>query len=69
MRSTLLGDSIWSNGHSFSIIDRALVNHSWMLRMHITSVVAMDPLLPYYSPRSVVIVEQRIHYQRPFEFF
>ncbi|KAG5567933.1 hypothetical protein H5410_065051 [Solanum commersonii] len=35
---------IWTNGHVFSRIDRALVNDEWVLRMPPVQVMVMEPL-------------------------
>lgn len=58
----------WTNSHTFSIIDRALVNTTWMLHMNQREVGVMDPLFSDHSPLCLDFFEQKPHIARPFKF-
>lgn len=43
----------WSNNHTYSRIDRTIVNSVWMNKMPPTPVQVMDPILSDHSPLSI----------------
>lgn len=43
----------WTNGHTYSKLDRALVNTEWMLYMPHLEVLVMEPACSDHSPLSI----------------
>jgi len=61
-------DYTWTNGHTYSRIDWALVTTSWMLTMPNMKVQVMDPGCFDNSPLSINFVQQVELRSRPFKF-
>ncbi|KAF3614026.1 hypothetical protein FXO38_35913 [Capsicum annuum] len=53
----------WSNGHTYSRIDWALVNTKWILGMPIVEVMVMDSGCSDHSPLSLFLAQEE--YKRP----
>ncbi|KAK4736662.1 hypothetical protein R3W88_000359 [Solanum pinnatisectum] len=58
----------WTNGHTYSRIDWALVNARWMLTMPNIEVQIMDPGCFDHSPLSINFVQQVEMRSKPFKF-
>ncbi|XP_070057556.1 uncharacterized protein [Nicotiana tomentosiformis] len=58
----------WTNGHTYSKIDRALVNAEWILTMPHLKVWVMDPSCFDHSPLSITLEEDEDHAPKPFKF-
>lgn len=49
---------IWTNGHTYNMIDLSLVNARWMLDMPILEVMIMDSGCSGYSPLSISLSQE-----------
>ncbi|XP_070053975.1 uncharacterized protein [Nicotiana tomentosiformis] len=58
----------WTNGHTYSKIDRALINAKWMLAMPHLEVWIMDPHCSDHSPLSIALEEDEDCSLKPFKF-
>ncbi|XP_075104448.1 uncharacterized protein LOC142178559 [Nicotiana tabacum] len=58
----------WTNGHTYSRIDRAIVNIVWMLQIPQLEVRVMDPGCSDHSPLSIKFEENAERESRPFKF-
>ncbi|XP_019258924.1 PREDICTED: uncharacterized protein LOC109237119 [Nicotiana attenuata] len=58
----------WTNGHTYSKIDRALINAEWMLAMPHLEVWIMDPHCSDHSPLSIALEEDEDYSPKPFKF-
>ncbi|XP_019256569.1 PREDICTED: uncharacterized protein LOC109235000 [Nicotiana attenuata] len=58
----------WTNGHTYSRFDRALINAEWMLAMPHLEVWVMDPHCSDHSSRSITLEEDEDHRPKPFKF-
>ncbi|XP_019235367.1 PREDICTED: uncharacterized protein LOC109215708 [Nicotiana attenuata] len=58
----------WTNGHTYSKIDRALINAEWMLAMPHLEVWIMDPHCSDHSPLSIALEENEDCSPKPFKF-
>ncbi|XP_019261589.1 PREDICTED: uncharacterized protein LOC109239475 [Nicotiana attenuata] len=59
----------WTNNHTYSRIDRALVNASWMMTMPNLKVQVLEPLVSDHSPLKLMITQVQGKKNRPFRFF
>lgn len=59
----------WSNGHSYSKIDRAVVNVEWMLKMSQLEVNVMNPGTSDHSPLCLELDRTITGTHRAFKFF
>ncbi|XP_075091688.1 uncharacterized protein LOC142171877 [Nicotiana tabacum] len=58
----------WTNGRTYSKIDRALVNAEWMLKMPYLEVWVMDPGCSDHSPLNVSLEDNEEKVPKPFKF-
>ncbi|XP_070056687.1 uncharacterized protein [Nicotiana tomentosiformis] len=58
----------WTNGHTYSKIDRALVNTEWMLKMPYLEVWVMDLGCSDHSPLNVSFEDNEEKVPKPFKF-
>ncbi|KAH0696782.1 hypothetical protein KY290_015929 [Solanum tuberosum] len=58
----------WNNGHTYNIIDWALVNAIWLLDMQSLEVQIMNPGCSNHSPLRVVLAQEEDRRHRPFKF-
>ncbi|PHU14260.1 hypothetical protein BC332_15465 [Capsicum chinense] len=58
----------WSNGHTYSRIDWALVNAKWMLYIPIVKVMVMDLGCSDHSPLSLLLAQKKDKRPNPFRF-
>ncbi|XP_019242474.1 PREDICTED: uncharacterized protein LOC109222588 [Nicotiana attenuata] len=58
----------WTNGHTYSRIDRALVNAEWMLKMPHLGVCVMDSGCSDHSPLSITFEDKEESRPKPFKF-
>ncbi|XP_016496576.1 uncharacterized protein LOC107815508 [Nicotiana tabacum] len=58
----------WTNGHTYSKIDRALINIDWMLVMPQLEVWIMDPHCSDHLPLSIALEENEDFSSKPFKF-
>ncbi|XP_019260681.1 PREDICTED: uncharacterized protein LOC109238650 [Nicotiana attenuata] len=58
----------WTNGHTYSKIDRDLINADWMLVMPQLEVWIMDPYCSDHSPLSIALEENDDFSSKPFKF-
>ncbi|KAM3281059.1 hypothetical protein P3S67_028079 [Capsicum chacoense] len=58
----------WSNGHTYSRIDWALVTAKWMLGMPIVEVMVMDSGCSDHSPLSLFLAQEEYKRPKPFRF-
>ncbi|XP_070050288.1 uncharacterized protein [Nicotiana tomentosiformis] len=58
----------WTNGHTCSKIDRALVNVEWMLQMTCLEVWVMDPRCFDHSPLNITFEDNEDKVPKPFKF-
>ncbi|XP_019265727.1 PREDICTED: uncharacterized protein LOC109243273 [Nicotiana attenuata] len=58
----------WTNGHTYSKIDRALINADWMLVTAQMEVLVMDPHCSDHSPLSITLEEEEDFSPKPFKF-
>ncbi|XP_070013814.1 uncharacterized protein [Nicotiana sylvestris] len=58
----------WTNGHTYSKIDRALINVDWMLVMPQLEVWIMDPHCSDHLPLSIALEENEDFSSKPFKF-
>ncbi|KAK4720321.1 hypothetical protein R3W88_018659 [Solanum pinnatisectum] len=58
----------WTNGHTYSIIDWALVNAKWMLDMQFTEVKILDPGCSDHSPLCITLMQEEDIRHKPFKF-
>ncbi|XP_070005030.1 uncharacterized protein [Nicotiana sylvestris] len=59
----------WTNNHTYSRIDRGLVNVNWMMTMPNVKVQVLEPLVSDHSPLKLVITHVQGKKNRPFRFF
>ncbi|XP_019236447.1 PREDICTED: uncharacterized protein LOC109216720 [Nicotiana attenuata] len=59
----------WTNNHTYSRIDRGLVNVNWMMTMPNVKVQVLEPLVSDHSPLKLVITQTQGKKNRPFRFF
>ncbi|XP_019253872.1 PREDICTED: uncharacterized protein LOC109232561 [Nicotiana attenuata] len=62
-------DYTWTNNHTYSKIDRGLVNSSWMLTMPSLQIQILEPSVSDHSPLKLVITQMQMKKARPFRFF
>ncbi|XP_009765971.2 uncharacterized protein [Nicotiana sylvestris] len=55
----------WTNGHTYSRIDRALINAEWMLKMPYLDVCVMDPGCSDHSLLSITLEEKEEIVSKP----
>lgn len=58
----------WSNNHTYSSIDRAIVNSIWMTTMPPLSVQVMDPIFSDHSLHSIELGRSGSRCKRAFRF-
>ncbi|XP_070027760.1 uncharacterized protein LOC142170514 [Nicotiana tabacum] len=58
----------WTNGHTYSRIDRALVNDKWTLTMPQLEVWVMDPGCSDHSPLNITFIDKEESGPKPFKF-
>ncbi|XP_009771372.1 uncharacterized protein [Nicotiana sylvestris] len=59
----------WTNHHTYSRIDKGLVNANWMMTMPNMKVQVLEPLVSDHSPLKLVITQAQGKKNRPFRFF
>ncbi|XP_019259116.1 PREDICTED: uncharacterized protein LOC109237277 [Nicotiana attenuata] len=59
----------WTNNHTYSRIDRGLVNVAWMMIMPNMKVQVLEPLVSNHSPLKLMITQVQGKKNRPFRFF
>ncbi|KAM3283804.1 hypothetical protein P3S67_022602 [Capsicum chacoense] len=58
----------WTNGHTYTMIDWALVNVSWMFDMPTSEVILLDPGYSDHSPLSLSFPKDDTSKAKPFKF-
>ncbi|PHT55880.1 hypothetical protein CQW23_04366 [Capsicum baccatum] len=58
----------WTNGHTYTIIDWALENVSWMLDMPTSEVILLDPGYSDHCPLSLNFAKEDTSKAKPFKF-
>ncbi|XP_070038226.1 uncharacterized protein LOC142167392 [Nicotiana tabacum] len=58
----------WTNGHTYSKIDRVLVNAEWMLTMPHLEVWVMNPSCFDHSPLRITLEDVEDKAPKPFKF-
>lgn len=66
---TIGRDYIWTNNHTYSRIDMALVNAAWMNTMTTIIVQIMEPHFSNHSPLKICFIGQEGRGGKPFRFF
>ncbi|KAG5632415.1 hypothetical protein H5410_004132 [Solanum commersonii] len=66
---TVRGTYTWTNGHTCSRIDRALVNAEWMIQMPIMEVHILRPRISDHSPLKIALEKRSQKKYRAFRFF
>ncbi|KAH0649268.1 hypothetical protein KY285_034516 [Solanum tuberosum] len=66
---TVGGTYNWTNGHTCSRIDRALVNAEWMIQMPIMEVNILRPGVSNHSPLKIALEKRSQKKYRAFRFF
>ncbi|XP_019239440.1 PREDICTED: uncharacterized protein LOC109219434 [Nicotiana attenuata] len=61
-------DYTWTNNHTYSRIDRGLVNADWMMMMPNMKVQVLEPLVSDHSPLKLMISQVQGRKSRPFRF-
>ncbi|XP_019267526.1 PREDICTED: uncharacterized protein LOC109244827 [Nicotiana attenuata] len=59
----------WTNNHTYSRIDRGLVNTEWMMTMPSLKIQVLEPLISDHSPLKLMITQGHTKKSRPFRFF
>ncbi|XP_075109284.1 uncharacterized protein LOC142181060 [Nicotiana tabacum] len=59
----------WTNNHTYSRIDRGLVNAAWMMIMPNMKVQVLEPLVSDHSPLKLMTTQVQGKKNRPFRFF
>ncbi|XP_009766992.2 uncharacterized protein [Nicotiana sylvestris] len=59
----------WINNHTYSRIDRRLVNISWMMTMPSLSIQVLEPSVSAHSPLKLMISQMQRKKASPFRFF
>ncbi|XP_019258914.1 PREDICTED: uncharacterized protein LOC109237108 [Nicotiana attenuata] len=59
----------WTNNHTYSRIDRGLVNITWMMTMPNVKVQLLEPMVSDHSPLKLVISQAQGKKSMPFKFF
>lgn len=59
----------WTNGNTYSRIDKALVNAIWMRTLTHMECKIFDPSFSDHSPLCVIVVEEENTGSKPFRFF
>ncbi|XP_070035313.1 uncharacterized protein [Nicotiana tomentosiformis] len=58
----------WSNNHTYSKIDRSIVNSNWITTMPPLSVQVMDPIFSYHSPLYIKLGRPKNRCRKAFRF-
>ncbi|XP_059315493.1 uncharacterized protein LOC132066132 [Lycium ferocissimum] len=58
----------WTNGHTYSILDRGLVNAEWMLNLQYSEILIMEPGCSDHSPLCITCLDEGERKPRPFRF-
>ncbi|XP_019229272.1 PREDICTED: uncharacterized protein LOC109210327 [Nicotiana attenuata] len=59
----------WTNNHTYSRIDRGLVNANWMLTMPSLKIQVLEPSVSDHSPLKLMVTQIQRKKNRPFRFF
>ncbi|XP_016432563.2 uncharacterized protein LOC107759196 [Nicotiana tabacum] len=59
----------WTNNHTYSRIDRGLVNTTWMMTMPNVKVQVLEPMVSDHSPLKLEICQAQGKKNRPFKLF
>ncbi|XP_019267285.1 PREDICTED: uncharacterized protein LOC109244618 [Nicotiana attenuata] len=59
----------WTNNHTYSRIDRGLVNTEWMMTMPSLKIQVLEPLISDHFPLKLMITQGHTKRSRPFRFF
>ncbi|XP_019225075.1 PREDICTED: uncharacterized protein LOC109206683 [Nicotiana attenuata] len=57
-----------TNNHTYSRIDRGLVNTEWMMTMPSLKIQVLEPLISDHSPLKLMITQMHTKKSRPFKF-
>ncbi|XP_070013796.1 uncharacterized protein [Nicotiana sylvestris] len=63
------GEYTWTNNHTYSRIDRAIVNAAWMNGMPVSQVQIMEPQFSHHSPLKIKFDQYTGEKNKPFRFF
>ncbi|XP_019224270.1 PREDICTED: uncharacterized protein LOC109205957 [Nicotiana attenuata] len=59
----------WTNNHTYSRIDKGLVNANWMLTIPSVKIQVLEPCVSDHSPLKLMIIQIQRKNNRPFRFF